>query len=54
MAARTVPLQSGPALGAAPVFAGGETWHWEVQLADLYDQTIPDVVLTRADGTSLA
>ncbi len=53
LAARTVPLLSGPALGAAPVYAGGETWHWEVQLADLYDQSIPDVVQTRADGTTL-
>ena len=53
VAARTVSLQSGPALGAAPVYEGGETWHWEVQLANLYDHTIPDVVQTLADGTGL-
>ncbi|MGB1699524.1 MAG: PQQ-binding-like beta-propeller repeat protein, partial [Nannocystaceae bacterium] len=53
VAARMDTLQSGPALGAAPVYGDGETWHWEVQLANLYDHTIPDVVQTLTDGSGL-
>ena len=47
-AAHELPLLSGPALGASPVLDGAESWHWEVQLAALFDAPYPD--LTRHDG----
>lgn len=53
LASYTVELRSGPALGAAPVFEGGETWHWEVQLADLYSQAHPDLIQSFPDGPGL-
>lgn len=51
--ARTTPLLSGPALGASPVFVGGESWRWEVQFAALYDQSAPDLVHSTAQGEEL-
>ena len=42
--ARIEALLTGPALGASPVYAGGEAWRWEVQFAALYGQTAPDLV----------
>lgn len=53
LAARTIPLLTGPALGASPVFAGGESWRWEVQFADLYAQAAPDLVRSDAGGREL-
>ena len=47
--AETLPLRSGPALGASPVLEGAEHYQWEVQLATLTEpSTVPD--LTRYDG----
>lgn len=50
LAAREIPLLTGPALGASPVFEGGESWRWEVQFAALYDQAAPDLVRTSGAG----
>ncbi len=50
LAAREIPLLTGPALGASPVLDGGESWRWEVQLAALYQQGQPDLVRTSNAG----
>ena len=46
----TVPLLSGPALGASPVLNDGEHYAWEVQFADLFTTEVPDLI--RYDGTT--
>ena len=46
----TVPLLSGPALGASPVLNDGEHYAWEVQFADLFTTEIPDLI--RYNGTT--
>jgi hypothetical protein len=43
-----VPLASGPAVGASPVLDDAEHYLWDIQLADLLGQELPD--LTRLDG----
>jgi hypothetical protein len=45
-----LPLLSGPALGAAPILDDGEHYLWEVQFADLFNTTVPDLI--RYNGTT--
>jgi hypothetical protein len=47
--AHRIPL-SGPALGAAPVFDDAEHYAWEVNFADLFDNSVPDVSSWRGDS----
>jgi outer membrane protein assembly factor BamB len=42
--ALTVPLLSGPALGASPVLNDGEHYAWEVQFANLFSTEVPDLI----------
>lgn len=52
--AHSIPLLTGPALGASPVLDGGESWRWEVQFASLYDHSSPDVVSSKLGEDVLA
>jgi hypothetical protein len=54
VAAHAVPLLSGPALGASPVYDGAEAWRWEVQFGALFDQSQPDLVQTIGDQNGLS
>jgi hypothetical protein len=46
VAAHAIPLSTGPALGASPVYDGAEAWRWEVQFGALFDNASPDLVQT--------
>lgn len=46
-----VPLRSGPALGASPILNDGEHYAWDVQLAALFENDVPDV--TRYSGDTV-
>ncbi|MEM7154417.1 MAG: hypothetical protein AAF799_16340 [Myxococcota bacterium] len=48
--AYALPLLSGPALGATPIYEDGQSWHFEVQLAALFDTTTPDLVRYQGAG----
>lgn len=52
VAAHAIPLLTGPALGASPVYDGAEAWRWEVQLGALFDNSAPDLVQTIGDSAA--
>lgn len=53
VAAHEVPLLTGPALGASPVYEDGDSWRWEVQFGALFETGAPDLVRTIGDTTEL-
>lgn len=47
--AAAVPLLSGPALGASPIFEDALHYLWEVQFGALFDSSVPDLRALRGD-----